>query len=127
MRDLRELDAFRVRLPGYPRGDSGNGAFSIDSPNGSHQLKVIASNGGDWDHVSVSINGNAVDPPDWEDMDFIARLFFKDDETAMQLHVPRSDHVNYHQGCLHLWRPRRGKPIPRPPAIYVGPSAKEGT
>ena len=53
-------------------------------------------------------------------MEHVKRAFFKDDETAMQLHVPPSDHVNHHPHCLHLWRPNDGRDIPRPPAIFVG-------
>jgi hypothetical protein len=48
------------------------------------------------------------------------RLFFREDETAMQLHVPATDHINCHPHCLHLWRPTEVE-IPRPPAIMVGP------
>ena len=125
MIDLHELDEFRRYSPVHGcMGDHGNGLFLIPSPNGSHILCVIASNGDDWDHVSVSIAGNLMDTPSWADMDFIARKFFRSSETAVQFHVPREQHVNLHNGCLHLWRPRRGKPMPRPPAYMVGPNAK---
>jgi hypothetical protein len=87
-------------------------------------LRVIASRGDPngreeterWDHVSVS---TATRCPTWEEMEFIKRLFFERDETAMQLHVPARDHINNHPYCLHLWRPL-DQPIPRPPAIMVG-------
>jgi hypothetical protein len=79
-------------------------------------LRVIASTGEGWDHVSVSLSDRC---PTWAEMEFIKRLFFEDDETAFQLHVPPRDHVNNHPFCLHLWRPQT-VPIPRPPAILVG-------
>ena len=79
-------------------------------------LRVIASADGGWDHVSVSHSDHT---PTWEEMDYIKRLFFGDDETVMQLHVPRSDWINNFPYCLHLWRPH-DKEIPRPPAEFVG-------
>lgn len=79
-------------------------------------LRVIATNGGGWDHVSVSTERRC---PTWEEMEWVKRLFFDEDETAMQLHVPPADHVNCHPHCLHLWRPHAGE-IPRPPNSYVG-------
>ncbi|HEY1881361.1 MAG TPA: hypothetical protein VGG68_15650 [Caulobacteraceae bacterium] len=48
------------------------------------------------------------------------RAFFRDDETAMQLHVPPTDHINAHPCCLHLWAPNDGRQIPRPPGEFVG-------
>lgn len=86
-----------------------NGAYRIPSPKGA-SLTVIASNGEGWEHVSVSLRNRC---PTWEEMDFIRSLFFRDDETVMQLHVPRTHHVNVHNFCLHLWRPLNAE-IPRP-------------
>jgi hypothetical protein len=79
-------------------------------------MVVIASAEGGWDHVSVSRKNRC---PNWQEMEHIARLFFRDHEEAMQLHVPASDHVNMHPNCLHWWRPTDCE-IPRPPAIFVG-------
>ena len=86
-------------------------------------LRVIASNGEGWDHVSVSLSNRT---PVWDEMEYIKRLFFKPDETAMQLHVPPSSHVNNHPFCLHIWRPHAGA-IPRPPAALVGIQGLERT
>ena len=44
---------------------------------------------------------------------------FNDDEVAMQLHVPASQHVNNHEFCLHWWRPLDAV-IPLPDPITVG-------
>jgi hypothetical protein len=52
-------------------------------------------------------------------MDHVKRLFFKDSECAMQLHVPVTDHISVHPFCLHLWRPQEGE-IARPPGWMVG-------
>lgn len=78
-------------------------------------VKVIASEGAGWDHVSVSTRHRC---PTWEEMDHIRGLFFRDDETVMQLHVPRSAHINVHPFTLHLWRPHAAT-IPLPPRMMV--------
>ncbi len=119
MRDLHELDAFRVRgkaaIDIYgSEGDACCGAFVVPSPLDRAPLVVIASNDAGWDHVSVSRKNRC---PNWAEMEHIARLFFRDDEAAMQLHVPASEHINIHPNVLHWWRP--WAPMPRPPAIFV--------
>lgn len=81
-------------------------------------LRVMASTGDDivkWEHVSVSCENRC---PTWEEMDYIKNLFWGDEETVMQLHVPRSEHKNYHPYCLHLWKPTTIE-IPRPPNFTV--------
>lgn len=121
MRNLHQLDQYRdvqtaTKLYGFA-GDHETGIFRVPSPIDRRELAVIASSGMGWDHVSVSRSNRC---PNWTEMDFIKRLFFQDDETAMQLHVPADDHVNVHGYCLHLWRPL-DVPIPRPPSVMVGP------
>lgn len=76
---------------------------------------VIASALGKWDHISVSKEHST---PSWDEMDFIKRLFFKDDEVAVQYHVETKDHINIAANCLHLWRPQN-QVIPMPPKEYV--------
>lgn len=68
-----------------------------------------------WDHVSVSLPNRC---PNWPEMSFIKSVFFADDETVMQLHVPVADHLSLHPYCLHLWRPL-SLAIPRPPSDMV--------
>lgn len=59
------------------------------------------------DHVSVSpYNHNIM--PTWDDMCQIKDIFFEDEETAFQIHPPKSQYVNLMQNCLHLWRPTDG-------------------
>jgi len=121
VKDLRILESFRRRgrevleLWGW-EGDETCGAFTIASPIDKAPMTVIASSDGGWDHVSVSRAGRC---PNWPEMEHLKRTFFRDDETAMQLHVPPSDHVNMHPYTLHLWRPQNVE-IPRPPSIFVG-------
>lgn len=111
MRCPAGLEKFRVRLAGE-LGDDSNGIIDW-KPEG---LRIQFSNGFGWEHVSVSRRKRM---PTYEDMDKVKRLFWCDDETVMQLHVDRADHVNCHPYCLHLWRPI-GVEIPRPPSILVG-------
>jgi len=62
MRNLNELSRYRVMLPPniamlwgvHPAGDAICGAFVVLSPIDKRQLRIIASNGDGWDHVSVS-------------------------------------------------------------------------
>jgi len=97
-------------------GDEGSGSFLIQSNIDGEMMRVIASNGDGWDHVSAS---KARRVPHYYDMAMLHRLFFKPDETAMQLHVPASQHVNVHPHCLHLWRPH-DVAIPLPDPSMVG-------
>lgn len=121
MKDLRELDPLRMRgqkvreIYGW-EGDERFGAFMLLSPVDHGQLVIIASNDEGWDHISVSRKNRC---PNWQEMDAVFRAFFAEGETAMQLHVPHSEHVNDHPYCLHIWRPHNAA-IPKPPAIFVG-------
>ena len=95
-----------------------NGAFFVLGPCG-RELKIIASVGEGWEHVSVSLQNRC---PNWQEMSFVKDLFWHDEEAAMQLHPPKSDYVNCHPYCLHIWKPI-GVAIPLPPSIMVGPKA----
>lgn len=123
MRDLRDLNCFRLHraeLQHYGMsGDETCGMFQIPIRNAktgiTAKLRVVASSGGGWDHVSVSHPGRV---PTWQEMSEVHRIFFPD-EAAFQLHVPLADHINVHPNCLHLWRPQ-DVALPRPPGWMVG-------
>lgn len=94
------------------------GAFLVPGPCG-RTLKVIASSGSDeirWEHVSVSTHKSA---PNWIEMCFIKDLFWDVEVTVMQLHPPKSEWINNHPYCLHLWKPL-DQAIPTPPPVTVG-------
>lgn len=111
------IEDYRIYLPIYDDiGDKQNGVFVIKHMG----LQIVASSGGGWEHVSVSRRSRM---PTYEDMCWTKDQFWSADQTVMQLHVPREDHVNCHEYCLHLWRPI-DQEIPRPPAIFVGPTSK---
>ena len=122
MRNLHLLDHYRIIDPKMLQwtkgwaGDETVGAFLVKSRVDGKPLRVIASNGEGWDHVSVS---RAKRCPNWDEMEHVAMMFFEETEIAMQLHVPASEHVNNHPYCLHWWRPHN-LAIPQPPAIMVG-------
>lgn len=120
MRDLTQLENYRDRpaeLKLYgSNGNAGNGVFMISykRPGAGGRdwplLLCIASNGGGWDHVSVS-KRNRRRIPTWEEMDYIKRLFFLPTEMAVQFHPPEANHINIVNNCLHLWRPQGGTSI----------------
>lgn len=104
MKDLHSLDKYRDR--NFERqyyganGDAGNGVFWV--PVGGKMFNVVASNGGGWEHVSVSpANRKRTTALTWEEMCEIKRMFFQEDPL-----------------CLHMWRPI-GAEMPKPPKIFV--------
>lgn len=124
------LNTCRVKDIGDPQwqsdcGDGMNGAFLLpftDKKAKSHRLFIIASDGEGWEHVSVTDQTTPTShlvPPTWEMMCRAKRAFWDDDECVMQLHVPQSEWIDCHSGCLHLWKPI-GREIPRPPNLMVG-------
>jgi len=81
----------------------------------SREFIVIASNGGSWEHVSVSLKNRT---PNWKEMCFIKDLFWDEEDCVIQYHPPKSKYVNNHKNVLHLWRPMNID-IPMPPLIMV--------
>lgn len=102
-----------------------SGIYSI--PRGVHVLVVLATDSHGWEHVSVvkyprldrSLAASMT--PSWKDMCEVKSLLWKDPEACvMQLHPAKSEYVNNHPNCLHLWRPINGASIPQPPSFLVG-------
>lgn len=112
-----ERNRFRHGRPASTRAAGANGAFYVQCP-GRGWLMIVISNGGGWEHVSVTVRNRC---PVWEEMDWVKQQFWDEGDTVIQYHVPVSDHVNVHPFCLHLWR-QIGKTMPRPPAWMVGPT-----
>ncbi|KKM24770.1 hypothetical protein LCGC14_1601750 [marine sediment metagenome] len=99
-------------------GSGGDGLSCVVS-RGKYFLCIIASWGEDWDHVSIHANMDGKDfTPFWEDMCSIKDLFFKDSETVLQYHPPKSKYINNHQHTLHLWRPQKQE-VGLPPSDMV--------
>jgi hypothetical protein len=97
-------------------GDGGICYAHLASSKKPHPAAVIFSNGGGWDHVSVSFSNRT---PTWEEMAEVKKLFFKPDEVAFELHPIESEYVNNMPYCLHIWRHQQ-QPIPTPPSWMVG-------
>ena len=81
-------------------------------------MSFVASWGGGWEHISVApIRRNII--PDWNTMCRVKQIFFKPDETAIEIHPSEDEYVNNMPNCLHLWRCRY-KEMVLPPSCFVG-------
>lgn len=69
-----------------------------------------------WEHLSVSFDDET---PCWDFMEEMKEMFWEDEEEAFQLHPAKSNYINNHEHCLHVWRPLN-REIPLPPTITVG-------
>lgn len=116
MRQRDELVAEAQRLAIYRSEviDSGDDGLALRMDG----LCIIASWGGGWDHVSVSMRDRT---PTWDQMQQVRRACFRDDEWVVQYSPPPSAHINIHPNCLHMWRPQ-AEQMPVPPSWMVGPS-----
>lgn len=56
-----------------------------------------------WEHLSVSTPSKT---PSWDQMCVMKEIFFDDEEECFEYHPKKSEYVNIHQHCLHIWRPR---------------------
>jgi len=113
-----ELD--RTVPPQYwsTAADGFNGVFRFML--GGAPIRCVASDGGGWQHVSASIERESK-PPTWSDMCKIKDLFWEPEDVVVQFHPKKSQYVNSHPGCLHLWRCIDGREFPTPPSYMVGP------
>ena len=94
--------------------DGGSGLIVMPTWKGS----VIFSNGGGWEHVSVSPEKMRT-VPTWDDMCLVKDIFFRDDEAVIQVHPAKADYVNNVPNCLHLWKCIY-RDMVLPPSCFVG-------
>lgn len=114
---LNVPEKFRItfgRMASSP-SNGNNGAFMVRIDHGQ-LLHVICSDGMGWEHVSVSREDRT---PTWEEMCQIKEMFWDDEDCVIQFHPRRSEYVNNHKHCLHMWRPINQE-IPIPPSVTVG-------
>lgn len=118
---LRVPNHYRIRTGDMASRDSdgNNGLFQLPPIIPGRNLLVMASDGLGWEHVSVSILGRKQLTPTWMEMDHVRGLFWEDEDVVIQYHPKRSQHVNNHPGCLHMWRPL-GVELPTPLMEMVG-------
>ena len=56
-----------------------------------------------WEHLSVS---TPTKTPTWDQMCAINDAIFEDEEETVEFHPKKSEYINVHPHCLHIWRPR---------------------
>lgn len=99
------------------------GCFRLIGPKGV--MFLVMSSGIDhehgWEHVSVTCRDRS---PFWDEMCFVKGIFWHEDECVVQYHPPKSEYVNCHPYCLHLWKMMSGA-FPMPPSLLVGPKRGE--
>ncbi len=82
--------------------------------------RIIVSWGGGWDHASMTLtNAQRERCPEWEEMCWLKNIFWGEGETVTQYHPAKSEYVNCHPFCLHLWK-LQNCVLPTPPAEFVG-------
>lgn len=114
----QDIELYRVQTPPFvsPKG-ADYGLFRVPSPisNGKLMNVMCSPGGSDWQHVSVSMKTRC---PNWPEMCFVKNLFWDENETVIQFHPPKSEYVNNHKYCLHLWKKHSGHELP--PSSLVG-------
>jgi hypothetical protein len=93
-----------------------NGLFIFRLKQNGQKVHVICSDGMGWEHVSVSMESRC---PTWQEMCEIKDTFWGPEDCVVQYHPPKSQYVNNHPHCLHLWR-KVGGDFERPPSFMVG-------
>lgn len=92
---------------GYLASSCGDkhGKFSILTKWGIINL-VSSGETHPWEHVSITVLFNKKPVmPSWDVMCLVKHLFWSEDETVLQFHPKKSEYVNLHPKCLHLWKP----------------------
>lgn len=124
--DWRELEPYRWN--DGPLGSSPTGATygAFRWVKGGTQYNVIAADGEEtgWEHVSITVayrSGRRIVArmPTWDEMCWLKRQFWNEEEAVIQLHPPKSEYVNDHATCLHLWK-CVGENFPLPNSMMVG-------
>lgn len=118
MADWELLNKHRMRKGQFRSDpiDGFNGLFTI--PIRGKLVRIIASDGLDWQHVSVTIT-NSNETPSWQLMCAVKELFWNDQDWVVQFHPAKSEYVNNHPGCLHLWKPN-AQILPTPDSLLAG-------
>lgn len=97
IRELKEAPNLMIQQTG---SDGGCGRLYLHGTKSKPAI-VVFSWGQGWEHVSVSYSNRC---PTWEEMCRVKEIFWYDSECAVQYHPPKSEYINNHPYCLHLWR-----------------------
>lgn len=111
-------EGFRTTHPVMGDGEGNNGFFRVRIRGKMTTLSCVASDGMGWEHVSVSLPDRC---PIWPEMCLVKNLFWDETDYVVQFHPPKSEYINNHPFCLHLWRPTDGVVL-APPKFMVGVS-----
>lgn len=101
----------KYRIAGVKSDDGG--AFKV--PYQGRDFYIIASHGGGWNHVSISLENRT---PSWKEMCYFKKMFFGEDALVVQFHPPAAHYKNLHLYCLHMWQPHDNH-IQLPPREFV--------
>ena len=111
MKEFNEIKQDK-RIQVQQRGEDGiNGWITLRG----QTFFFVCSNGGGWDHVSVSHRNRC---PSWDEMCVFKDIFFRKDECCIEYHPAEKNYVNVHQYCLHIWKPQKVE-LPTPPVRFV--------
>ncbi len=114
MKTLDEIKQIKNLVIARTGADGGCGYIYLGGTK-YRPASVVFSWGGGWEHVSVSFSTRC---PTWEEMCKVKDMFWNEDECVIQYHPPKSEYVNNHPYCLHLWR-KAGEDFERPPKTFV--------
>lgn len=111
------LNRFRVDHPMQSPKNELYGGFVIPLKTGARCFVMSSGTDKDdkWEHVSVSLHNRC---PTWDEMCEIKALFWTENETVIQFHPKKTQYVNTHPFCLHLWK-RTDSEIELPPTVAV--------
>lgn len=102
MRQIDEILKTRnLQIKAIDRGMPMLGGSYYDSVSGKW-LNFMFSIQMGWEHLSVSMPSKT---PSWDQMCVMKDIFFEDEEECFEYHPKKSEYVNIHPHCLHIWRP----------------------
>ena len=114
MRPIEEIKK-NHRLMIVREGWDGFMAYLVHPQYKPQTVGIVASWGGGWEHVSVSLPRRC---PTCDEMCLIKDIFWDEEECVVQFHPPRSQYVDTHPYCLHLWK-KIGETYETPPKEFV--------
>lgn len=113
---LKRLTGINAKITGIG-GDGMSGiARMLNDKEKGDTFRFVFSWGMGWEHLSVSLPDRC---PTWGEMCTFKEIFWLDSEWCVQFHPSKSEYVNNHDYCLHIWKPKK-KYLPTPPSILVG-------
>ena len=115
MRHIREIMSHKSVEP--VAVNATGGAFIVRHRD--KRFKAIVGLGDGWEHVSVSqYSKNPKRVPNYQEMKAIKRVFFREDEWAVEYHPSVSEYKSVNPWVLHIWRPTDVE-LPIPPSYMV--------